>query len=72
MRPPEMAKAAAGCTANGLQNLDHLGELIGSETSPSSPLLQASRRLQTRFGLSESIAKVMAISAGLAMREVHS
>lgn len=72
MRPPEMAKAAAGCTAGSFQNLDHLAELIGSETSPSSPLLQASRRLQTRFGLSESIARVLAVSAGLAMREVRS
>ena len=69
---PETRKAAAGCTAHGLSKVDHLGELIGTEAIPSCPLHQASRRLQKRFGLSESIATVTAISAGLAMREVLS
>lgn len=71
MRVPETAKAAAGCTARGLQNIDHLRGLICTEDSPSSPLLQAARRLQRRFGLSESSAMVTAIHAGLALREVQ-
>ena len=70
--PPDTRKAAAGCTARGLREIDHLGGLITSEDSQPSPLLQAARRLQARFGLSESTAKVTAVSAGLAMREVHS
>ena len=69
---PEMRKAVAGCTADGPSKIDHLAELIDAEATPSSPLHQASRRLQKRFGLSESIATVTAISAGLAMREVLS
>jgi hypothetical protein len=70
--PPDTRKAAAGCTARGLRKIDHLGGLITPEDSQHSPLLQAARRLQARFGLSESTATVTAISAGLAMREVHS
>jgi len=69
---PETRKAAAGCTAHGPSKIDHLAELIGKEANPSTPLHQVSRRLQKRFGLSESTATVTAISAGLAMREVQS
>jgi hypothetical protein len=65
-------KPGAASTALGLRKSDHLSELIGSDSSSTSPLLQASRRLQVRFGLSEPIATVMAISAGLAIREVRS
>ncbi|WP_156830816.1 hypothetical protein [Kaistia granuli] len=69
--PPRTAKAAAADTAHGLQNIDHLGGLIGSEDISTPSLRQAASRLQARFGMSFSTATVTAICAGLATREVH-
>lgn len=55
--PLKAQKAAAGCTAHGLPNFDHLGGLIVSEDSQPSLLLQANYRLQARCGRDQERCK---------------
>ncbi|MCX5578562.1 hypothetical protein [Kaistia terrae] len=48
--PPKAQKAAAGCTARGLPNFDHLGGLIKSKDSQPALRLQANYRHEAQLG----------------------